>query len=361
MRKSRIVLILLIVLLLLVGLALAALFFVDPAVFRGQLETRAAVVLGRQVQLAGPIRLERSLRPRIIIEDITIGNPDWAVGAHFAEAEEFEVQVALLPLLLGDLRVLDVTFTGVDLFIEEGPDGADNYTFGDVGESEEPGVLPPVEQMVIRDVSINYRAADGSASVYKIAEARLWNIPGEPERIEGNGFAKGMPFSVLLAADSASELSGPQNPWTLKLDLNGPDMSLVISGKMVRAFYWDRGEYHIALSGNQADSLESLFDVEFPTTGPFEISWALNLDGISFRVTDFEASVLGPPGTPEIQVNLGEVSGGQDLPLDLAFEGQYGEIPFKEFGSDREIFSGDRFGGQRPGACRCPGYSGQSG
>ena len=105
MRKSRIIFIALIVLLLSIVLAIAALFFVDPAIFRGQLQARATVVLGRQVQFDGPIRLERSLRPRIIIEDITIGNPDWAIGAHFAEAEEFGVQVALLPLLVGDLRV----------------------------------------------------------------------------------------------------------------------------------------------------------------------------------------------------------------------------------------------------------------
>jgi hypothetical protein len=204
--------------------------------------------------------------------------------------------------------------------------------------------------MVIRDVTINYRAADGSASAYEIAEARLWNIPGEPERIEGNGFAKGMPFSVLLAADSASELSGPENPWSLKLDLDGPDMELTLSGKMVRAFYWDRGDYRIMLSGNQADSLESLFDVEFPTTGPFKFAWDLKLDGSSFQVTDLEASVQGLPDIPEIQVSHGTISGGGN-----SFQS------FWEFGSDREIFSGDRFGGQRPGACRCPGYSGQSG
>ncbi len=52
---------------------------------------------------------------------------------NFAKAEKIGVRVALLSLLRGDLRVLDVSFTGVDLFIEEGPDGATNYTFGDRG------------------------------------------------------------------------------------------------------------------------------------------------------------------------------------------------------------------------------------
>ena len=230
-RTHKIAFILLFGLLLLVVLAVAALFLVDPTAFRDQLEARASAALGRHFQTDGPIRLERSLRPRIIIEDITIGNPDWATGAHFATAEKVGVQVALFPLLRGDLRVLDVSFTGVNLSIEEGPDGANNYTFGDGGESEEPGVLPPIERLLIRDVTINYQTADAGISQYRIDEARLWNIPGQPERIEGQGFAKGMPFTILLAADTASELSGPQNPWSLKLDIKGPDMSLTLAGQ----------------------------------------------------------------------------------------------------------------------------------
>lgn len=328
MRASKFVLIPLIVLLLIVVSVLAALLFVNPAVFRGQLEARAAIALGRHVQLDGPIRLERSLRPQIVIEDITIGNPDWATGAHFAKAEKISVRVALFPLLRGDLRILDVSFTGVELFIEEAPEGSNNYTFGDGGNSDAPGVLPPIEQLQVRDVIINYQTADAGTSSYKVAEARLWNIPGQPERIEGKGFAKGMPFNILLAADIAAELSSPQNPWSLKLDLKGPDMTLTLAGRMAQAFKYEKGDYHITLSGKQADSLESLFDVEFPTTGPFEISWALNVDENSYRLTDLAAHVRGPSGTPEIQVSKGEASGGNDVPLQIALQGQYGDVPF---------------------------------
>jgi uncharacterized protein involved in outer membrane biogenesis len=327
-RTHKIAFILLIGLLLLVVLAVAALFLVDPGVFRGQLEASATKAFGRRVQLAGPIRLERSLRPRIIIEDITIGNPDWATGAHFAQAEKVGVQVALFPLLRGDLRVLDVSFAGVNLFMEEGPDGTNNYTFGDSGESEEPGVLPPIERLLIRDVTINYQTVDAGISQYQIDEARLWNIPGEPERIEGQGFAKGMPFTILLAADTASELSGPQKPWSLKLDIEGPDMSLTLAGRMVEAFKWDRGDYRITISGKQADELERLFGVEFPTTGPFELSANLNTQDGSFSVTDIAARVHGPPETPVIKISQGETSGGPDDPLQIALQGQYGDTPF---------------------------------
>ena len=159
MRASKIFFILFILLLITIAAAIAALFFIDPSVFRGQLEARATRALGRQVQFIGPISLERSLRPRIIVEDINIGNPRWARGDQFAQVAKAEVQVALIPLLQGDLRILDVVFNGVNLFIEETPDGINNYTFGDPEAGKEAGLLPDVERLLIRDATIKHRSA----------------------------------------------------------------------------------------------------------------------------------------------------------------------------------------------------------
>ncbi|NIQ90253.1 MAG: AsmA family protein [Deltaproteobacteria bacterium] len=327
MRISKLVLFIVIGLLLLVVVAITALLFVDPSIFRGQLEARASAAFGRQFQIAGPISLERSLRPRIVLEDTTIGNPAWASREHFARVEKVSVQVALLPLLRGDLRVLDVLFAGVELFIEEGPDGANNYTFGDSSGSREPRGLPAIEQLLIRDATIYHQSADAGISRYEIAEARLWNIPGQPERIEAEGLAKGMPVTILLAADTPAELSGPQKPWSLKLDMQGPDMSLAVEGRMEKAFVWDTFDYRIAISGNQVDALEKLFDLEFPTTGPFKISAAVNAAEGLYSVTDFVAHVHGAPGTPDIKITNGDASGGQNHPLLVELQGKYGDAP----------------------------------
>jgi len=327
MRFTKVILTLFIGLLVFAVVAVVALLFVDPAVFRGQLEARATAAFGRQFQIDGPISLERSLRPRIVIEDISIGNPAWASGKHFAKVEKIGVQVALFPLLRGDLTVLDVLFTGVEVFIEEGPDDANNYTFGDSGASKEPRGLPAIEQLLIRDAIIYHQSADASISRYEIAEARLWNIPGQPERIEADGFARGMPFTILLTADTPAELSGPQKPWSVRLDMQGPDMSLAIDGRMAQAFKWDKFDYRLTISGKQADSLEKLFDLEFPTTGPFEISAAVNAAEGLYRLTDLVAHVQGAPGTPDIKITNGDASGGQENPLLIELQGKYGDAP----------------------------------
>ena len=238
MRIYKITSIVLIALGLLAVVAFAAVMFVDPSIFRNQLETRASKTLGREFKIAGPIHLERSLRPRIIVEDITIGNPDWAAGPHFATAKKVGLQVALIPLLRGDLNVLDVAFSGVNLYIEANSEGANNYTFGNESDSERSGVLPPIEQLMVTDTVINFRSTDGSSKRFEIGEARLWNIPGKPERIEAQGSTKGKTFTIRLAADSPAELSGPQNPWSLKLNIEGPDMSLALAGRIEQAFKW---------------------------------------------------------------------------------------------------------------------------
>ena len=336
MRFFKIVLIISGALVLIAVAVVAALVFVDPSVFRNQLETRASAAFGRDFIIEGPIRLERSLRPRIILEEINIGNPDWATGSHFATAEEVGVQVALIPLLFGDLRVLHVTFAGVSLFIEEGPDGANNYTFGDQGESETPGVLPPIERLSVKNTTINYRSADGSSRHFEIGEAQVWNIPGQPERIEGQGSMKGMNFTILLASDSAAELSGPQNPWSMELDIKGPDMSLALAGRMAQAFNWEQGDYRIKIRGSQADSLEMLFGVEFPTTGPFEFSAQVSKEEKSFSMTEVAAQLQGPPEIPAINVTKGKASGGPDDPLQIELQGSFGEAPFSfAFGSTK--------------------------
>ena len=96
----------------------------------------------------------------------------------------------------------------------------------------------------------------------------------------------------------------------------------------VHATKWKQGDYQIKIIGNQADSLETLLEVAFPTSGPFEFSANVNIIGEAFRVTDISARVEGPPQIPMIKLADGEASGGRNEPLRLAIEGLFDDLPF---------------------------------
>ncbi|MCU0557915.1 MAG: AsmA family protein, partial [Desulfobacterales bacterium] len=307
--------------------AFAALLFVDPALFRGHLEAGASAAFGRGVHFGGPIRLERSLTPRIVVNQMTIDNPPWASADHLAAADEVAVQVALLPLLFGELRVLDVGLTGVQVFLEEGPDGADNFTFGAPGAGQQPGPLPAVERLLVQDAVITHRSASARLNRCEIDTARLWNMPGQPERIEAEGRVKGVPFRITLAADTPAEASDPQNPWSVKLEVAAPDLTLTAAGRVAQAFAWKDFQFAIALSGDRPDSLAQLFEVEFPAMGPFELSATVTGADGRYRMTELRAHLQELSGAAEITIESGTASGGRKAPLEAALQGRFGDAP----------------------------------
>ena len=114
----------------------------------------------------------------------------------------------------------------------------------------------------------------------------------------------------------------------MKLSVKGPDISLIVAGKMDHAFKWEQGDYHIKISGSQIDSLGILFGVQFPITGPFELSANVNKYDRSFRVTEIAARLQGPPETSVIKISNGEASIGQDDPLEIRLQGRLDDISF---------------------------------
>ena len=130
-----------------------ALLFVDVDSHRVPIERLVSAAFGREVVFEGPITLEPSLTPRLTIEGLKISNPAWASRPFLATVERFKIQAELLPLLEGELEIRALEFHGVDLRLEDGPDGNNNYTFG---SSERPGLLPAIEHLLLYDAELSW-------------------------------------------------------------------------------------------------------------------------------------------------------------------------------------------------------------
>ena len=122
---------------------------------------------------------------------------------------------------------------------------------------------------------LTYRSVTGAVTRYEIHAARLWNLPGEPERVEAEGSAKGVPVRIFLAADAPAEAPGPQLPWSARLEVQCPDLALIASGRVARVFDWGRFDLRIALRGEGVETIENLFDVDLGGIGAFEITASL--------------------------------------------------------------------------------------
>ena len=165
----------------LIAVLLVILLLVDVTVYRGQLQSGVSTVLGRSVRFEGDISLTPSLWPTIVVEDVHIANPEWASRPNFSSAERLEFQVALLPLIRGDLKILKLALEGSDILLETRPDGRNNWTFKQ--KRDGPIRLPDIESLTWRRSVVAFRSGPDRAYRLTISEAEaltreVWTTSG---------------------------------------------------------------------------------------------------------------------------------------------------------------------------------------
>src|SRR4029450_1118713 len=84
------------VLLLLVAVAIAV-WTVDVNQFVAPIQKKVKEATGREITIGGGVRLSLGLEPKLVLNDVHFGNPDWAKEKDLASAKQVEADVALVP------------------------------------------------------------------------------------------------------------------------------------------------------------------------------------------------------------------------------------------------------------------------
>ncbi len=167
---------------------------------------RLVDLTGRAVSIGGPAQLELTLPPRIILNDVRIGNARWGTRPDMARIRRVEMRLNPLRAIAGDSGTTDVRLAGVDLYLETGPAGIGNWEFGTVLSGaaaaatgalavfDALGVLSPVGGSVsVSDVNVTFR--DGTSG--RTQTAGLGNTAVE---VAGQGARSAASINPSVAA-----------------------------------------------------------------------------------------------------------------------------------------------------------------
>lgn len=121
--------------LVLAGL-IGAVFLVDVNRFKPIIQESVRKATGREMTMAGDLRLSPGLRPVIVAEDVRIANAEWGSRPELATIRRLEVQVSLVPLLQRKIEILRLALIEPDILLEIDPNGTPNLTLP-------PGGKPP--------------------------------------------------------------------------------------------------------------------------------------------------------------------------------------------------------------------------
>ena len=87
------------------------------------IEAAVTRVLGRSVAIDGPIRLTPGLWSALEIRDLKLGNPShWPEGV-FLELPRFRIELGLMAVLRGQIRIRDAAVDGLRLKLVRQPTG----------------------------------------------------------------------------------------------------------------------------------------------------------------------------------------------------------------------------------------------
>lgn len=249
---------------------------------RDTLTAKVHAATGRALRVEGDMSLALGLSPTVRLAEVRFANAPWAEPEAMLRAESVEVDLALLPLILGDIVLDRIALVRPDIRLIQDVEGRRNWDLDlDRGvpgtKTSAPGTLPRIERLDIvegrialhtpgRDTPIRLDLKDLSATRrgeegYHLAIAGALNDTaleitgtlGTPEaalRPDGR-----LPLDLTLAtANSAFQLSGevldpagtPRVDLGLRLESQSPARLAALAGF---ERLWPAGGAPVSLSG----------------------------------------------------------------------------------------------------------------
>lgn len=101
-----------------VGGAIIAITSIDFNQYRSTIADQVKQATGRDLKIAGDLKVGISLAPAVAVDDVSFSNAAWGSRPEMATVKRFEAEMELLPLIFGDIRVKRLVLKGADILLE---------------------------------------------------------------------------------------------------------------------------------------------------------------------------------------------------------------------------------------------------
>ena len=208
---------------------------------------------GRNLTLGGDIKLEVSLNPSLVVDQVSLSNAKWGTKPQMISAKRVEVRIELLPLISGEIKLDRLVLVEPEMLIEINKDGRSNLDFSSptvkaspsqAKEEKEPAPskapsakqeelsLPPLvfRELRIEKGLVTYHDLKSGEKHTLALESLKGSLPGlgQPVKLEVKGALDDEAFSLAGVVGALKGLSGGSGPWPveIKLDFRGAELNI---------------------------------------------------------------------------------------------------------------------------------------
>ena len=169
--------------LVLIGISIFALSRLDPKDYVAFIDARVQQATGRELKIDGEVGYTLSLRPTIAAEGIRFQNAPWGSRPDMATVKRVEIQIALLPLLSGNVEIRGLTLIEPEVLLEIGRDGAKNWELKPKDEKKPVPTTASTQQIDVRNARIEH----GSITYREIKAKRETRVGLDQVAFSGSG------------------------------------------------------------------------------------------------------------------------------------------------------------------------------
>jgi len=313
-RGAKIVAIILGSLLILIVAAVAALvIYAGSSAFRGEVEKRAGVALGREFKI-DDLQINWSWAPRIQLRDVLIGGAA-EDAPPLLRAAAIDLRIRLLPLLRGDVVLphLKLEKPNLDLHVDE--KGVPNWSFSknpgaaaaaEAATPDERAEAPVIGELVINDGHFKY---DDDAKDLQL-EGNISTATGEAEKTESikldaKGKLQGKPAKVEFVGGSILALRDSDTPYPLDLSASYGGTEVTVKGTATDPFKLEAADIDLTLKGPDLSEIFPLLGVPAPPTPPYSLKGNLVREGETWHFTKMQGRIGDSDVAGEVKVDYG--------------------------------------------------------
>ena len=241
-RPIKIISLIILLLTLLIAVGIGVLSAIDFNQYKGLITEQVKDATGRDLNIAGDLKLSISLNPSVVVDGVTFTNAVWGSRPMMFSAKRFSTQMSLIPLLFGKFQINKINLEGVVVVAETNQSGIANWDFaGSLSDSHDGYFVvnfPELNQVSFKDITVHYKdARRGQSHLLKLNTVDLSSAGmSSPLEVKLSGEINTQRFSIdgqfgsLRALNSAEMFPVDLEITALKMNIGAQGKLAILSG-----------------------------------------------------------------------------------------------------------------------------------
>jgi uncharacterized protein involved in outer membrane biogenesis len=266
--------------------------FFDWNWLRDPIARKVSSSTGRSFAINGDLNVHLSLRPRIVANDVVLGNAAWSREPSMATIKRLDFRIDLLKLLAGSVEFPEMALSEPHVVLEVSKDGTPNWVFNEQDKNK-PVEFPTIGALTIDHGSATYRdpkiKTDLALDLKTLKDGK--DNPESSLEVAGKGRFKGLPTTLHARGGALLSLRSVDHPYPIKASGTLGTTKASIDGMLLDPLHLKGEQLNFQLEGSDLALLFPIIGVPIPPTSAYKLAGFLDHTGDVWTFRRFKGTV----------------------------------------------------------------------